>query len=318
MRLFWLCAFWLVLAGPLPASAWTEEEIETLSKSQAKNPSENLSEKQAKKQWRGRLSLYLSRNMELPSQYNDLDSLFSPKKEAALLDLSNLFFYTGLRLDYELPESLGLFRGAKLFAASSFSSPFAGAKNRLKRYGFGDLSAGLSRPLFARKSLLAELGLSLTLPLSRASRKASLWTSLEGSAGALYFLKRKKDLSLIASSSHSLRRHLHKYETANAAGSVYNIVYDTSHGGSLLLIQNRKKALPSRSSLGFSYYYGENYAGTRLHIASLSASLSYKLTKGLSLEASLKWRRRLFKKYEFFRFFDGKSGFLSAGAGYVF
>ncbi len=317
MRLFWLLAFWL---APLPAAAWTGGEIEALSKSQAKTPSEKLSEKQAKKPWRGRLSLYLSRNMELPNQYSELSSLFSAKKEAALLDLSNLFFYSGLRLDYDLPESAGgrLFRGARLFAAGSFSSPFAGAKNRLKRYGFGDLSAGLSRPLFSRKSMLAEMRLSFVLPLSRASRKASLWTSLKGAAGALYFLKKGKDLSLTASSSHSLARHLSKYKTADAAGSIYNIVFDTSHGGRLTLIQSRKKALPSRSSLGLSYYYGANYAETRLHIASLSAALSYRLKNRLELELSLKWKRRLFKKYEFFRFFDGKSAFLSAGASYVF
>ena len=305
----------IFLLFPCFGFGFTEAEIDLLESTKEKDL--------ASSPWTAQFDFALQRNLLLPSRLSNsqeqgqkknsegksrLSDLLNPYKDTSLLDLSNLYYTLNLSLNYSLrniAEDLQYewLKTTKLFLNSSFNSAFKPSKLKVKGYGYidyiqyalGDIIGGFKVPAYSRGNFLSSLSFSfIAFPLSRYSREAGLWTTVDGTVNFLYFLKKTPEWDVALSSSHNLAYSHYEKDSADPRGYNNNVPYDTSQSFSLIFKQSLNKYFPFSTRLSSSHYFGINTYRTRLYDLTLGCSSSWKVKDSLYFNFSISWKDRIF------------------------
>lgn len=283
---------------PSLSFGFSETEIDSLSSSGKKNFSYSP--------WRTELSLSIQRKLEFNSHIGSSDivsSLFDPDKSTSFFD-PNIWYYS-LRstINYSLAnvavDYKDWLKNSELFISSSFNSPFTGNVREKDPYGLqdyilyalGDIVLGATVPAYQNEDFLSQVSLSLIpVPLSRFSKQAGLFTTVNGAVSFLYFFKKRARWGLSFASGHSLS---YNHYTKARNDEIPNIPIDSSQSLSLIYRQSQFKYLPSSINISSSYYFGINTLGTQLHDATVRSSASWKIRKRLYVNLSVGWKDRI-------------------------
>ena len=292
----------VVLVFPVLGFSFSETELDSLSSSGTKSLSP--------KPYRLELGASLQRNLEFNSLLGESSmlSVFDPKKDSSLFDLSNLYYGLSLKLNYSLSSwdkaPFKFIKNIELYASTGFRSPFTGYKNDLLnynakdyvQYAIRDLWLGLSFPTFKKEKVLSWTSFSFIVwPLNRFSREATLISSLDASISFLYFLIKKPDWNLSLSSGHGLAYHYFKNKSADSSGTQKNIPLDTTQSLSLIYRQSYSRFVPSNVSFYSSHYLGVNTYKTWLYDLAVGSSASWQIQKGLYFKFSIGWKDRVWR-----------------------
>lgn len=198
---------------------------------------------------------------------------------------SDYFTRLSSSLNYNLSESMGLDFGF------DYSQPIKDDEEQVRRYGFGDLSVGVSWPGLMKSPGSSLAGsVTLVLPTSRASQKASLMTSVE--MGLSYSVRWKL---FGISTSHAFIFSHYEFDTADEHGEVQNSPYGLNNSvmGSIFITP--------RITLGGGggIYMYQTYSGRNYQILSARTSLSVAATESLSFSAGYSWRDSLLTNNSF-------------------
>ena len=306
---------------PQLSQGLSETELETLESSGTRAVS--------KSPWRREIGTYLSRNLEVETEYQVLEASDDSIVEASLFDPSNLYYGYNFSVYYSLNsfekfKNLSFLKQTELFVSSGFSSNFAGGVCVLLadylneetgqitlgnyiRCGLEDISGGFTSPIYSKNQLYMFLSGSLfRIPISRRSQLVTLRNTSSASLSTLYFFKQDKYWSFSVSSSHSAGYSYFKSIIANKDGS-YNRPLSFSNGLSFIVKQKISPYLPN--NLRFSSLHrfalntyqieseecsGKTFSllscGSREHYLSLRASSSWRLPKRIFLSLSVSWR----------------------------
>ena len=278
---------------PLFSSGFSETEIDSLESGGTKSFSPSP--------WRTQFSFSLQRNLEVNSRL-----LFDIGKDTSLLDLSNLFYTLGANINYSLgslpKHSPDWLKNTELFLNVSFNSPFKGYSNNLKNYsakdyiqfGLGDIVGGAAFPAYKTKNLISYLSFSsVVFPFSRFSKNAGLSTTLDGTLNVLYFLKKEEGWNLALSAGQNIAYSRYNKASADKAGYVRNIPFDTSQNLSLIYRQNQRRQMPSSLSFSITHYFGINTIKTRVHDLTLGLASAWRVRKRFYVNFSIRWRDRI-------------------------
>ena len=306
--------FSIFLFFPCFGFGFSEIEIDLLESTEEKD--------MASSPWRAQFDFALKRNLLVDSSLLDsqeprqqrnpedkdavFSNLFDPYRDTSLLDPSNLYYELSLNLNYSLrgiAEDLQYewLKNTELFLNNSFNAAFKPSELNMKGYGYidyiqyalGDIIGGFKVPAYSRGKFLSSLSFSfIAFPLSRYSREAGLWTTVDGTVNFLYSLKKTPEWNVALSSSHNLAYNHYKKKTANA--KKYNVPYDTNQSLSLIFKQSLNKYFPSSTQLFSSYYFGINTYKTQFHDLTLGCSSSWKVKDRLYFNFSISWKDRIF------------------------
>ena len=288
----------LYLFFPQFSLGFSEEEIDSLQSSGEKRFSANS--------LRTQINFSLSRNLDIRSNLEN--NIADPDTEASLLDPSVLYYGLGLTLNYSLGAiaerfKYDILKNIEVFLSSSFNSSFLGHRaneedyNLVKytRYALGDIVGGFTTPVYKSDDLLGYFNFSAVLfPLSRISKEATLFTTVEGAVSLIYFLQKKEKWNLSLSSSHALAYNQYTNAASDKAGFNKNIFTDTNHGQSLIYRQSYYNFLPSSTTISASHYLGMDTSFSQYYFLALSSSFSWKLRKRLYLNFLVRWKDGIF------------------------
>ena len=309
----------IFLFYPHSSFSFSESELDSLEESGKKTFS--------KSPWRTELSLGLHRNAHLntfhSAGYEAQQSVFSTDEKDSLLDFANLYYSIGLGINYSFMEvaekrNYEFLKNMELFLSGSFDTPWTGYNNQFEdydawqyiHYAIGDLTFGLTTPLYQKQGFITYFSSYSLIPLSKFSQEAGLFSGLSGSLSFLYFLQRKSDWSLAVSSNHALHyRHYIKNPLDRAKGDKYQeflarndkeLTHDrsghkhttplsTGNSGNLIFKQSAYKVLPTRISFTLGYIFGADTRKTRTHYLSWSGAASWKVKNHFYLNTSIRW-----------------------------
>jgi len=228
--------------------------------------------------WKSQLSWSTSKNMDYYSDY---------------------FTRLNSNLNYGFSKDLSL--GINL----GYSQPINDNEEKVRRYGFQDISLIASFSNFANSSKLSS-SLELTLPASRASQKASLIASAE--MGISYLTRWKK---LGIRTYHSFIFNHYQYDTADEFGYIPNSPYGLNNSVTGTLYMHPR----FRLLLGGGLYFYQTYAGKNKQVNSLSSSAQFLVTRNWNILASYSWRDTLVTNNNFL---DDDTTVASLSTGYSF
>ncbi len=283
--------------------------------------------------WTIQLQFALRRNLEIENRYGGFSKdsaqkegdqkdskrirFCDPSSEASICDLSNLYYGLGLDASYSLNNAEHFFnkrlgvkndrikqiiKNTKIFFRSSFYSPFKGNTN-LENYSFfrdyimyavGDPTTGLTTQFYKSDNLLSYSELSVVMfPLSRFSRKAGLFTTLDGSIGFVRSLKKEQSWALAFSSNHNLAYSHYQKEDANDRGSIVNTPLDTEHSLGFSYKQSYNRFMPSSTRVSTIHYFGLNSQFTMSYFLTLASSFSWKIRKQFYINLLISWKDKI-------------------------
>lgn len=204
--------------------------------------------------------------------------------------------------------SRGLRNGKSLSISTSYSQPVSDDRDKVQRFGMGDIdiSMGFDELYRFNESGSMAGSLGFVAPASRASRNASMNGAISGSLSTSW----KLPAAIRFSTSHGLTLYSYQYDTADKDGYTYNSPFGTSNGVSLGWGKNG-----FRLSGSYSLYYTQNFAKTDIWVQSLASSVSYSLTKSISLALGFSWRDRILTNNSLF---DDDTTVTSLSASYSF
>ena len=204
---------------------------------------------------------------------------------------SDGFYRTSFQLSYDLKP------GRQVYANIAYLRPDSRYEDDVLRFGFSDLSVGLTQAAFKwklseKRAINCLAFFEGSAPTSDRSRRASL-LGLATAGLAMNTMVSKK---LILTSSHSFSYGLYQFDTSNQLGTQYNAPYFVGNGLSAIVrLTNQLNWIN-----GYSFTYLENFNGTVIKINGLSSTLSYIYTPKISFGTFARWRDRLVTNNQLF------------------
>lgn len=174
-----------------------------------------------------------------------------------------------------------------MYLSGGFLRPSVNEVENPHRYGATDTMVGyaIRRLGHFRNGIEIDGDLSVTLPTSTISSRASLQTLLAPSLSVTYPLYRR---SLFGRSRHEVAYGFYRYETADEAGYRYNSPWMFTNGVGLGFRFQRTTSL-----LDYDFTHLIGYGGTRLNVQTLRASFNVAVTRQASVSAFARWRDRV-------------------------
>ena len=306
----------LSLFFPQCGFSFSETELDSLSATGKKHYSLNP--------WRTEISFVLQRNVLLNSYLSDdegkdlrkltgyelpdneySNNLFAPNESASLLDFTNLYYTLNFNFNFTLAEivknsKFDFLKNVEFFLNSSFQTPFSGYKNteehysvwKYIHYGLGNITGGLTTPIYQKGILLSDFSFSLIAPLSLFSKEAGFSGGIAGTISFLYFLKKRSKWSLATSSSHNLSYSHYTKKSTNTHGNIKNIPWHTNQIGSFIYQQVFNKYLPTNTSFSATHFFGIDTVQIQKQDLSFSGSVSWKIRERFYLKLSIHWKDR--------------------------
>lgn len=198
---------------------------------------------------------------------------------------ADYFTRLGSSLQYGFSDKLALGVGF------GYSQPIDDAEDKVRRYGFEDISLSIVWPEISKSPGSSLSGsLSAVLPTSRASQKASLMTSVE--MGLNYSVRWKK---FGIGTSHALIFSHYEYDTADEFGYVVNAPYGLNNSIMGTLYFHPRVSL----SAGGGVYLYQTYTKQNKQVNSVRSSLSVRVTRNWNIAAGYSWRDTLLTNNSF-------------------
>jgi len=219
----------------------------------------------------------------------------------------NMDYYSDYFTNLSSNLSYGFNKDLTLNVGFGYSQPIDDNEEKVRRYGFQDISVTAS---FDRLSRFSGSKLSsfvgLVLPASRASQKASLITSVE--MGLNYSTRWKK---LGIGTSHAFIFSHYQYNTADKFGYTPNAPYGFNNSVTGTLYIHPRFSI----SAGGGVYFYQTYAKENKQVNSLRSSARFLVTRHWNLSASYSWKDSLLTNNSFL---DDDTTFASLAMGYSF
>ena len=163
---------------------------------------------------------------------------------------------------------------------------------------FGDINLGISKPIVQTEHFKSQSSIYLSIPFSKRAFDTSFLAGLGASFDTSYKLLSNSYFHLSAISTHFVDLRFYLYETDSPKTPTYNVPFTTFHQFGFQL--NYSKKSPFIPVLFFygKYNFSVNFKGTSFHHIGLSSSLSWAVSKKVTMVASLNWGDHALKSQE--------------------
>ena len=237
--------------------------------------------------------------------FNNFDELISSDQEDSLVNGWYVTYDFSLSSPvtsvFSFLDQSSFFSDVDSFFILNYQRPFYAAAQKIQLVCwnsyicFGDINLGMSKPLVQTDRFQSQSSIYLSIPFSKKAFNTSFLTGLGASLNMSYQMLANSYFHLSAISMHFIDLRLYLYETDSHEAPIYNVPFTTFHQFGFQMNYPKKSSWIPRLFLYGKYDFSLNFKGTPFHYISLSASLSWSVSKKVTLVAGLNWGDHLLK-----------------------
>lgn len=186
---------------------------------------------------------------------------------------------------------------------------------------FGDVNLGISKPVVQTGRFKSRSSIYLSIPFSKRAFDTSFLAGLGASFDTIYKLLSNSYFHLSTISTHFVDLRFYLYETDSPKAPNYNVPFTTFHQFGFQINYPKKSSFIPRLFFYGKYDFSINFKGTPFHHISLSGSLSWSVSKKVTLVAGLNWGDHVLKSQSEAMdtvIFHPDRTFISLGGSYSF